>query len=152
MRLGAADRARILAHLLKLDGDDRILRFSHAVRDDAIARYVAAIDFARDHVLGVEAASGELAALGHVGVRQRHAEFGLSVHPGYRQRGLGWTLFRGVLDLCSAVGASVVTCHTLSPAVIHMAAAAGFRRAQGAPAAELVLDLPALAATAGTAG
>ena len=35
-----------------------------------------------------------------------------------------------------------VLCHSISPAVLHMAGASGFRRVGGNPAAPLVLDIP----------
>lgn len=141
--LRPADRARILAHLLALDGDDRLLRFGHAIRDEGIAGYVAAIDFMRDDVLALERPDGGLAAIVHVGMREREVDFGLSVDPAWRRRGLGRTLFGHVIVLARAVGAARLVCHTLNPAILRLAAERGFRRLHDSPAGALVLELEA---------
>lgn len=142
-RFGAADAARIRAHLLALDTDDRLLRFSHGIRDEGIAAYVAALDFARDHVHGLCSAQGDIVALAHVALRDGEIDFGLSVSPDQRQRGLGRALFGHVIALARALGAARIVCHSISPAVLHMAAANGFRRPGGRPGAPLVLALRA---------
>lgn len=140
-RFGAADAARILTHLLGLDTDDRLLRFGHGIRDDGIAAYVAALDFARDHVHGLCNAQGGIVALAHVALREGEIDFGLSVSPEHRQRGLGHALFGHVIALARALDADRIVCHSVSPAVLHMAAASGFRRPGGRLTAPLVLDL-----------
>ena len=141
LRFGAADAARIRAHLLGLDADDRLLRFSHGIRDEGIAAYVDALDFARDHVHGLCNTQGEIVALAHVGVREGEVDFGLSVSPALRQRGLGRALFVHVIALARALDAARIVCHSVSPAVLHMAAASGFRRPGGRLTAPLVLEL-----------
>jgi GNAT superfamily N-acetyltransferase len=140
-RFGAADAPRIHAHLLALDTDDRLLRFGHGIRDEGIAAYVAALDFARDHVHGLSTAQGGILALAHVALREGEIDFGLSVSPGQRQRGLGRALFGHVIALASSLNAARIVCHSVSPAVLHMAAASGFRRPGGRLTAPLVLDL-----------
>jgi GNAT superfamily N-acetyltransferase len=140
-RFGAADAPRIHAHLLALDTDDRLLRFGHGIRDEGIAAYVAALDFARDHVHGLGTVQGGILALAHVALREGEIDFGLSVSPGQRQRGLGRTLFGHVIALSRALNAARILCHSVSPAVLHMAAASGFRRPGGRLTAPLVLDL-----------
>lgn len=142
-RFGATDARRIRAHLLALDTDDRLLRFGHGIRDEGIAAYVAALDFARDHVHGLCTVQGEILALAHVALRDGEIDFGLSVSPGQRQRGLGRTLFGHVIALAHALGAVRIVCHSVSPAVLHMAAASGFRRQGGRLTAPLVLALRA---------
>lgn len=143
LRFGAADAPRIRAHLLALDTDDRLLRFGHGIRDEGIAAYVAALDFARDHVHGLCTAQGEILALAHVALRDGEIDFGLSVSPGQRQRGLGRALFGHVIALAHALDAARIVCHSVSPAVLHMAAASGFRRPGGRLTAPLVLALRA---------
>lgn len=141
IRFGAADAPRIRAHLLALDTDDRMLRFGHGIRDEGIAAYVAALDFARDHVHGLCIAQGEILALGHVALRDGEIDFGLSVSPGQRQRGLGRALFGHVTALARVLDAARIVCHSVSPAVLHMAAAGGFRRPGGRLTEPLVLEL-----------
>ncbi|AMO37206.1 GNAT family N-acetyltransferase [Thauera humireducens] len=143
LRFGAADMPRILEHLHALDADDRLLRFSHGIRDEGIAAYVASLDFARDHVHGLCTAQGDIVALAHVAVRDGEVDFGLSVIAAYRQRGLGRALFGHVIALARLHDAVRIVCHSVSPAVLHMAAASGFRRPGGCHTAPLTLELRA---------
>jgi len=142
VRFQQADAERILAHLVMLDVDDRFLRFGYGIGDEGIARYVARIDFARDHVHGLTDAGGRVVALAHIAVRDGEVDFGLSVAPARRRRGLGRILFAHVVEFASVLRAQRVLCHSISPAVLHMAGACGFRRAGGNLAAPLVLDIP----------
>ena len=142
-RFQATDAPRVLAHLLALDADDRMLRFGHGIRREGIVAYVAGIDFKRDHVHGLSAASGEVVALAHVAVRAGELDFGLSVIPAYRQRGLGRALFEHVMALAPQLGAQRIVCHSISPVVLHMVAVRGFRRPNGDPASAPRLDLGA---------
>ena len=68
-RFAVPDAPRILAHLLGLDAEDRMLRFSHGIRDEGIAAYVSTLDFAGDHIHGLCTAQGAVIALAHAGVR-----------------------------------------------------------------------------------
>ena len=47
-----------------------------------------------------------------------------------------------LIEAAALLRARRVLCHSISPAVLHMAAACGFRRVGGNPAAPLVLDIP----------
>ncbi|WP_341646022.1 GNAT family N-acetyltransferase [Thauera sp. SDU_THAU2] len=142
-RFVPADAPRILAHLLMLNADDRMLRFGYGIRDEGIAGYVARLDFARDHLHGLCAASGEIIALAHVGIRDGETDFGLSVTLAHRGRGLGHRLFGHVIELAKSSGAACVVCHSISPAVHHMAILHGFRRLGGKLTAPLTLPLSA---------
>ena len=142
-RFQAADAPRVLAHLLALDADDRILRFGHGIRREGIVAYVAGIDFKRDHVHGLSTSNGEIVALAHVALRAGELDFGLSVTPAYRQRGLGRALFEHVMALAPQIGAQRIVCHSISPVVLHMVAVRGFRRPNGDPASAPTLDLGA---------
>ena len=142
-RFLAADAPRVLAHLLALDADDRMLRFGHGIRCEGIVAYVAGIDFKRDHVHGLSASNGEVVALAHVALRAGELDFGLSVIPAYRQRGLGRALFEHVMALAPQLGAQRIVCHSISPVVLHMVAVRGFRRPNGDPASAPTLDLGA---------
>lgn len=142
-RFGPADAPRILAHLLALDADDRLLRFSYAIRDEGIDAYVTKLDFARDHVHGLCSTHGDIVALAHVAEHQGEVDFGLSVAPCYRRRGLGRALFCHVIALARLRDAARVVCHSVSPAVLHMATSSGFRRPGGCLVAPLTLELRA---------
>jgi GNAT superfamily N-acetyltransferase len=100
--LGERHRDRVLAHLLKLDERDRLLRFGHLASDEQIARYVQSLDFVRDEVFGVFDRRLQLVAMAHLarahagdGIRsvEHVAEFGVSVLPRQRGRGMGTRLF-----------------------------------------------------------
>lgn len=99
--LGARHRRRILAHLLALGEEDRLLRFRHHASDDNIAQYVAHLNFDRDELFGVFNRRLELLALGHLACpdmldspeTQAKAEVGLSVLRSARSLGLGTRLF-----------------------------------------------------------
>ena len=142
-RFQATDAPRVLAHLLALDADDRMLRFGHGIRREGIVAYVAGIDFKRDHVHGLSTSNGEIVALAHVALRAGELDFGLSVIPAYRQRGLGRALFEHVMALAPQIGAQRIVCHSISPVVLHMVAVRGFRRPNGDPASAPTLDLGA---------
>ena len=142
-RFQATDAPRVLAHLLALDADDRMLRFGHGIGREGIVAYVAGIDFKRDHVHGLSTSNGEVVALAHVALRTGELDFGLSVIPAYRQRGLGRALFEHVMALAPQIGAQRIVCHSISPVVLHMVAVRGFRRRNGDPASAPRLDLGA---------
>lgn len=150
-RFGAADAPRILAHLLSLDADDRMLRFGYGIGDEGIAGYVARLDFARDHLHGLCAAGGDIVALAHVGIRDGEADFGLSVIPAHRGHGLGHALFGHVIGLAESFGAARVVCHSISPAVIHMAGRCGFRRPGGRTDAPPTLEFSSAVRTSAAA-
>jgi GNAT superfamily N-acetyltransferase len=95
--LGAADRPRILDHLLALDDTDRALRFGVAADADALARYVASIDFERDAVFGAAGVDGALDGFAHVALHDGVAELGVSVVHTGRRRGLAGALAAAAL-------------------------------------------------------
>ena len=102
-------------------------------------------------ILGADAFAGlqrwhrwqELFALAHIAVRDGEVDFGLSVTATHRQHGLGRALFNHVIALARLHGAGRIVCHSVSPAVLHMAAASGFSRPGGSHTAPLTLDLRA---------
>lgn len=140
-RFVRGDTLRILEHLLALNADDRFLRFSHAIRDDGMANYVAALDFKRDHLHGLCNANGDILALAHVATRDGEADFGLSVLASARGYGFGRALFQHAIALARSHGANRIVCHSISPAVLHMADGCGFRRASGRITEPPMLDL-----------
>lgn len=88
-------RSRILAHLLALDADDRLLRFGHVVSDERIRQYAAQLDFERDQFFGSFDRRLALLTLGHLALdlTDGSAEFAVSVLARARGRGLGSQLF-----------------------------------------------------------
>ncbi|MBK6470806.1 MAG: N-acetyltransferase [Betaproteobacteria bacterium] len=93
--LHAGHRAKVQAHLLALNDEDRATRFGHAISDERIAHYAEQIDFDRDRVFGTFDRRLELLTLAHLALDREHgvAEFGVSVLPRARGRGLGTRLF-----------------------------------------------------------
>lgn len=93
--LHAGHRAKVRAHLLALNDEDRALRFGHAISDERIGRYADQIDFERDRVFGTFDRRLELLTVAHLALDRDHGvgEFGVSVLPRARGRGLGTQLF-----------------------------------------------------------
>lgn len=93
-QLRAEDRPAILAHLLRLDTEDRTQRFGQPVADEIVQRYVERLDFARDAHFGIfyRDDDGELSLIGHthLGIDARGVcgEIGVSVERPYQRRGL----------------------------------------------------------------
>lgn len=143
--LGPGDRFRIHDHLRALSAEDRMLRFGHGISDAGLVRYVATLDFRRDYVAGLRCGT-DIVALAHAGIRDGDADFGLSVATAMRGKGLGQRLFNHVIALAWQAGAQRVLCHSISPAVIHMANRHGFRAPPGChDTGLLILSRPALA-------
>jgi GNAT superfamily N-acetyltransferase len=91
-------RDKIIAHLIGLDTEDRILRFGYPATDEQIGRYVAGMNFERDHIYGIFNAALKIEALAHLCIErpaqgEPRAEFGVSVRKTSRGKGLGSRLF-----------------------------------------------------------
>jgi ribosomal protein S18 acetylase RimI-like enzyme len=97
--LGARHAPRVLAHLLALSNEDRVLRFGYLVSDEGIQHYAEKLDYERDQIFGVFNRGLRLVALVHLAfgaagqVPGGAAEFGISVLPRQRGQGLGALLF-----------------------------------------------------------
>jgi GNAT superfamily N-acetyltransferase len=99
-RLGSRDRDRLRDHLLRLDSEDRQLRFGAHVSPAQVAAHCAALDTGRTLLLGYLAqgelcAAGELTAL--VGAGPRSAEIAISVERRFQGRGIGSALLRRLI-------------------------------------------------------
>jgi RimJ/RimL family protein N-acetyltransferase len=96
-KLWPQDAAALTAHLLRLDPEQRALRFGHGVADEWIARYCAGTDWLRSVTLGCWIA-GDLRGVMELKmvdqVWPRHAEAALSVERAFEARGIGTELFR----------------------------------------------------------
>jgi RimJ/RimL family protein N-acetyltransferase len=115
-RLEPEQRELIASHFLRLDADDRRLRFGIRTDDAAIERYVARLDFSRDPMFGVFAPQGTLIALAHLAldVGRRCAEVGLSVEPAYRNRGHGHALLTRAMQHAADAGYRTLVMHCLA--------------------------------------
>jgi GNAT superfamily N-acetyltransferase len=90
--LSRLERGALERHFLRLEAEDRRLRFGVPLADGAVQAYVGRIDFERDGVFGVSNDALQLIGAGHLARGGGHAELGVSVLPGYRGRGVGGAL------------------------------------------------------------
>ena len=103
--LGERHRPRVLAHLLALQPQDRLLRFGHVATDERVSHYAQSLDFDSDIVFGVFDRSLRLAALVHLAfgatdpAAAGSAELGISVLPHLRGRGVGALLLEHAITL-----------------------------------------------------
>jgi GNAT superfamily N-acetyltransferase len=96
-RLGRGERDRLLGHLLRLDAEDRRLRFGGHASDERVRAYCARLDWSRSVVLGCLVA-GEPRGVGELkpveGAWPPMAELAVSVEAPFRGRGIGTELCR----------------------------------------------------------
>lgn len=83
------------AHLLRLEMEDRVLRFGARLKDEAIRGYCKRIS-ALDSLIVGYVEEGEVRAAAHLALSgiflPGEAEIGLSVEPGWRRQGIGHDL------------------------------------------------------------
>lgn len=96
-KLWPRDAAAFTAHLLRLDPEQRALRFGHVVADDWLAVYGTRTDWVRSVTLGCWIAGDlrgvmELKRLGPFW--SRSAEIALSVERAFESRGIGTELLK----------------------------------------------------------
>lgn len=94
-RLWAGERNQVRDHLLRLDGEERHLRFGGYTSTARIAAYCDRLDWRRRLILGYVVAGhvrgvGELALIGNAS--SRAAELAVSVERPFRNRGIGTML------------------------------------------------------------
>lgn len=96
-RLWPVERRLLAAHLRRLNGQDRLLRFHGHLSDQAVDGYVNGIDWFGSVVIAFFA-GGEVRAAAHLtwrnGLLPRNGEIGLSVEQPFRRRGIGTALLR----------------------------------------------------------
>ncbi len=96
-RLWAGERDQVRDHLLRLDGEDRALRFGGYASTALIAEYCEKLDWSRALVIGY-IAGGEVRGLGQLELIgagwPRAAEFAVSVERPFQNRGVGTALLR----------------------------------------------------------
>ncbi|MDR6212872.1 GNAT family N-acetyltransferase [Paracidovorax wautersii] len=147
--LGPQHRARIVAHLMRLEPGDRYLRFGYTASDEQVARYVEQIDFARDEVYGIFNRRLEIVAMAHLAFAtgpgpQGSAEFGVSVLRHLRGRRFGARLFERAVMHARTAGVSTLFIHALSEntAMLKIARNAGATVRRDGSEAEAYLQLP----------
>jgi GNAT superfamily N-acetyltransferase len=144
------ERAKLAAHLLALDAEDRRLRFGLPISDASVADYVERIDFGRDVVFGVFDDELNLAGAAHLARAEDHAELGVSVLPAHRGRGIGAALLERAHTHARnwGIGTLFMHCLTENAAMMHLARKQGMRIAAASGEADAHLDLaPASAAS-----
>ena len=148
--LSERHRARIRAHLLKLDESDRYLRFGYAANDEQVARYADNLDFGRDDIFGIFNRRLELIAMAHLAYtdlaeHSNCAEFGVSVLKTTRKLGLGTRLFARAVLHSRNKGVTMMFIHALSEntAMLKIARNAGARVKRDGTESEAYLQLPA---------
>ena len=127
--LNPRHREDIVRHLLRLQDEDRRLRFGRHMRDDMLREYVEGIDFERDRVFGVQDADLNLIGFAHLAVdpATRVAELGVSVDPVARGKGYGFALLERVVLHASNHGYRVLFMYCLAEngIMMHLARKAG---------------------------
>jgi ribosomal protein S18 acetylase RimI-like enzyme len=100
-RLWPGERARLQAHLLRLDREDRMLRFGGYASDAQIAAYCKRLDWSHALVVGY-VVRGKVRGLGQLepirGSSPRAAEVAVSVERPFQNRGVGSALLRRVVS------------------------------------------------------
>ena len=131
--LHAGHRAEILQHLLRLNEEDRRLRFGTQTSDAIIQRYVEHLDFNKDTIFGVFDLNLKLIGMAHLAYlpeikgQARAAEFGVSVLPEGRSQGFGTALLQrsAVHSRNTRIEALYVHCLSSNKAMMHLAQKAG---------------------------
>ena len=148
--LHAGHRAEILEHLLKLDEEDRRLRFGTQTPNEVIEHYVAGLNFSEDAVFGVFDADLQLIGMAHLAYlpavkgQARAAEFGVSVLPEGRGQGLGTALLErsAVHSRNSNIQSLYVHCLANNKPMMHLAQKAGMKVEYAYGDADAYLKLP----------
>ncbi len=112
-KLWPSERDKVRDHFLRLDAEDRHLRFFGQVSDDFIERYCQEV-LATGYVVLAGFADGEVRAVGELRAYgapgQRKAEIAVSIERPYQSRGAGTELFRRLINL--ARNRSIRTIHS----------------------------------------
>ncbi|MCX7960613.1 MAG: GNAT family N-acetyltransferase [Burkholderiales bacterium] len=144
-RLGPRHAPAVARHLLRLDAEDRRLRFGRPMGDEALRAYAAGIDFERDRLFGIFGAESELAGVAHLAMDDAtgQAELGLSVDAAHRGRGYGSALLRRAVLHAANRGYRALYMHCLADnaAMLHLARKAGLRTVVSAGEADAWLAL-----------
>ena len=152
-QLTRADLDRITRHFLKLDAEDRRLRFGFALDDGGICAYCAQLDFDKGALFGVFGVFGalgrpdtglELDGVAHLALWRGTGEVGLSVLASARGTGIGSLLFDRALLHARNSGVAELFMHSLreNAAIRHIAQRAAMRIVTDTNEADAFLELP----------
>ena len=150
--LSPRHRARITAHLIALQPNDRYFRFGHPATDAQISKYVDMLDFEHDEVFGIFSRRLELIAMAHLAHsatshesgKATMSEFGVSVLPQARNRGFGKRLFEHAVLHARNRGVETLFIHALSEnrAMLKIARSAGASVERDGSESQAWLKLP----------
>jgi len=107
-RIWSGERTLVRAHLLRLDADDRHVRFGGAPSERMIEDYARGLDWGRALIVGCEV-GGVLRGLGELKLFRTPngpsmAEVAVTVERAYQGRGIGSKLFRRLTTLAANRG------------------------------------------------
>lgn len=135
--LDDADKSAILAHLKRLDTEDRYMRFFAAVSDGVLESYVVTgLDLSKSKAFGIfhPIEKDRLIVLGHLSAEERlgndcRAELGISVDKEFRDLGLGKRILDRVTVFCKAKGVKTLfmSCLRQNKKMQNLAKNAGLR-------------------------
>lgn len=146
-RLWGFEHRKVRAHLLRLDREDRVLRFGGYVSDAQIEAYCDRLDWRRAVIIGY-LVDGEVRGLGELQPIaegwSRAAEAALSVERPLQNRGVGTELLRRLIVIARnrSIGALHMLCLLENGKVLRMARKLGARLTFDQGEAEGRLALP----------
>jgi RimJ/RimL family protein N-acetyltransferase len=145
-RLHDGQQPEVLAHLVGLCADDRVLRFEALTSDATLATYVSGIDFQRDCCLGLRDQGGRLVGFAHIANYGEAAELGISVDRTLRGLGCGERLMIDGLRWAKLSGfrTFVVLTSKANHAMLGLAKKYGARTSYDGGSACAEIDLAAL--------
>ena len=113
-KLSLLDRQRIINNLVRLQGEDRRLRFGMICTDDYINDYVTKSFEQESQWFGIDHIDGHLVATCHVSVHEGEGELGCSVEEEYRGEGAAQLMFDRAVTWLRVRGITNVFMHCLS--------------------------------------
>ena len=148
--LHGGHRAAILKHFLRLNAEDRRLRFGVPTADAVIRQYVKKLDFNQDAVFGIFDLNLALVAIAHLAYlpadkkRSRATEFGVSVLPKSRYKGIGSALLERAMVHARNTGVITLFVHCLAQnkVMMHLAKKSGMQIDYAFGEADACLKLP----------
>ena len=146
-RLWGFEHRKVRAHLLRLDREDRVLRFGGYVSDAQIEAYCDRLDWRRAVIIGY-LVDGEVRGLGELQPIaegwSRAAEAALSVERPFQNRGVGTELLRRLIVIARnrSIGALHMLCLLENGKVLRMARKLGAKLTFDQGEAEGRLALP----------
>jgi hypothetical protein len=145
-RLHDGQQPEVLAHLVGLCAEDRVLRFEALTSDDTLALYVSGINFQRDCCLGLRDEGGCLVGFAHIANYGEAAELGISVDRALRGLGCGERLMLDGLRWAKLSGFKtfLVLTSKANHAMLGLAKKYGARTSYDGGSACAEIDLAAL--------